>query len=161
MSGTQGPFGRLLEGGSHLSVKFGGVTALQPHHLLIGGNAENIFLDDSAGVCFGNIDIGAVVLGVDCTQVCWRDFIGSVGLEAVQVGLVMDLVNHIEILVGPLASVGGSCLNRCRHLLLRSDVLCIQVLSGRIGTDGSFQVIGTLLITRLRQSGCLTMGCLG
>ena len=77
------PFGRLLEGGSHLSVKFGGVTALQPQHLSIGSNAENTFLDDSAGVHFGNIDIGAVVLAVDCTQVCWHDFIASVGLEAV------------------------------------------------------------------------------
>ena len=81
--GCPGPFGRLLEGCSHLSVKFGGVTTLQPQHLSIGGNTENTFLDDSAGVRFGNIDIGAVVLGVDCTQVCWRDFIASVGLEAV------------------------------------------------------------------------------
>ena len=77
--GHPGPFGRLLEGGSHLSVEFGGVSTLQPQHLSIGGNAEN----DSAGVRFGNIDIGAVVLGVDCTQVCWHDFIVSVGLEAV------------------------------------------------------------------------------
>ena len=81
--GCPGPFGRLPEGSSHLSVEFGGVTALQPQHLSIGGNAENTFLDDSAGVHFGNVDIGAVVLGVDCTQVCWRDFIVSVGLEAV------------------------------------------------------------------------------
>ena len=50
---------------------------------LIGGNVENTFLDDSVRVRFGNIDIGAVVLGVDCTQVCWRDFIASVGLEVV------------------------------------------------------------------------------
>ena len=84
----------------------------------------------SARVCFGNIDIGAMVRGVDCTRVCWHDFIVSVGLEVVQVGLVMDLANNIEILICPLASVGGSHLNRHRHLLLRSDVLCIQVLSG-------------------------------
>ena len=81
--GHLGPFCRLLEGGSHLSVKFGGVTALQPQHLSIGGNAKNTFLDDSAGVRFGNLDIGAVVLGVDGTQVCQHDFIVLIGLEVV------------------------------------------------------------------------------
>ena len=44
--GHPGPFGQLFEGSSHLSVKFGGVTALQPQHLSIGGNAKNTFLDD-------------------------------------------------------------------------------------------------------------------
>ena len=82
-----GPFGRLLEDSSYLFVKFGGVTTLQLQHLLIDANAEDTFLDDSAGVRFGNIDIGTVVLGVDCTWVCWCDFIASVGLEAVQVVL--------------------------------------------------------------------------
>ena len=70
----------------------------------------------------------------------------------------MDLANHVEILIGPLAGVGGSHLNRCRHLLLRSGVLCIQVLSRRIGTDGSFKVTGASLLTRIRQSGRLVMG---
>ena len=91
---------------------------------------KTLFLDDSAGVCFGNVDIGAVVLGVDGTQICWCDFIASVGLEAVQVCLVTDLANDVEVLIGPLASVGGSRLNRHRHLLLRLGVLCIQVLIG-------------------------------
>ena len=81
--GCPGPLCRLLEGGSHLSVEFGGVTALQPQHLSIGGNTKSTFLDDSVGVCFGNLNIGTVVLGVDGTQVCWCDFIASVGLEAV------------------------------------------------------------------------------
>ena len=148
-----GPFGRLFEGGSYLFVEFGGVTALQLQHLSIGANAENTFLDDSAGVCFGNIDIGAVVLGVDCTQVCWRDFIASVGLEAVQVSLVTDLVNHIEILISPLAGVGGSCLNRRRHLLLRLGVLCIQVLSGQIRTNGSFEMTGARFSPDLGRAG--------
>ena len=156
--GHPGPFGRLLEGGPYLFVEFGGVIALQLQHLSIGANAENTFLDDSAGVHFGNIDIGAVVLGVDCTQVCWRDFIASVGLEVVQVGLVMDLANHVKILIGLLAGVGGSRLNRRRHLLLRSGILCIQVLSRGIGTDGSFEMTGASLLTRLRQGGCLVMG---
>ena len=121
-------------------------------------STEDTFLDDSAGVHFGKIDIGAVVHGVDCTKVCWHDFIVSVGLEVVQVGLVMDLANHVEILVGPLAGVGGSRLNRCRHLLLRWGVLCIQVLSGQIGTNGSFEMTGASLLTRLRQGWCLVMG---
>ena len=156
--GCPGPFGRLLEGGSYLFVEFGGVTTLQPQHLSIGADAENTFLDDGARVHFGNIDIGAVVLGVDCTQVCWRDFIALVGLEAVQVGLVTNLVNHVEILVGPLAGVRGSHLNRRRHLLLRSGILCIQVLSGRIGTNGSFEMTGASLLTRFRQGRHLVMG---
>ena len=156
--GHLGPFGRLLEGGSYLFVEFGGVTTLQLQHLSIGTDAENTFLDDSAGVRFGNIDIGAVVLGVDCTQVCWCDFIASVGLEAVQVSLVMDLANHVEILIGQLAGVGGSHLNRRRHLLLRSGVLCIQVLSRRIGTNGSFEMTGASLLTRFRQGRHLVMG---
>ena len=46
-------------------------------------HAKNTFLDDSAGVCFGHLNIGTVVLGVDGTQVCSHDFIASVGLEAV------------------------------------------------------------------------------
>ena len=83
VSGTWDPFANFLEGGSHLSVKFGGVTALQPQHLSIGSNAKNTFLDDSARVRFGNLDIGTVVLGVDGTQVYWCDFIASVGLEVV------------------------------------------------------------------------------
>ena len=70
-------------------------------HCPLGDNAENTFLEDSAGVCFGNLDIGAVVLGVDGTQVCWHDFIASVGLEAVLVSLVTDLANHVEILISP------------------------------------------------------------
>ena len=70
----------------------------------------------------------------------------------------MDLANDVKILIGPLARVGGSCLNRFGHLLLRSGVLCIQVLSGRIGTDGSFEMTRALLLTRLRQGGCLVMG---
>ena len=61
----------------------------------------------------------------------------------VQVSLVMDLVNHVEILVGPLAVVGGSCLNRCRHLLLRLGIICIQVLSRQIETNGSFKMTGS------------------
>ena len=154
-----GPFGRLLEGSSYLFVKFGGVTILQPQHLSIGTNAEDTFVDDSAEVHFGNIEIGAVVHGVDCTRVCWRDFVVSVGLEAVQVGLVTDLANHVKILVGPLASIGGSRLNRCRHLL-RSGVLCIQVLSGQMGTNGSFKMTGASLLTRYRQGRCLVLGAL-
>ena len=78
-----GPLCQLLEGGSHLSVEFGGVTTLQPQHLSIGSNAKNTFLDNSAGVRFGNLNIGTVVLGVDGTQVCWHDFIVSLGLEVV------------------------------------------------------------------------------
>ena len=70
----------------------------------------------------------------------------------------MDLANHVKILVSPLAGVGGSCLNRHRHLLLRPGILCIQVLSGRIGTDGSLKVTRASLLTRLRQSGRLVMG---
>ena len=99
-----------------------------------------------------------MVRGVDCTLVYWCDFIVSVGLEAVQVSLVMDRANHIEILISPLAGVGGSHLNRHRHLLLRLGVLCIQVLSGLIGTNGSFEMTGASLLTRFRQGRHLVMG---
>ena len=119
-----GPFCQILEGGSHLSVEFGGVTALQPQHLSVGGNTKNTYLDDSAGACFGHLDIGTVVLGVDGTQVCWHDFITLVGLEALEVCLVAELANHVKVLLCPLASAGCH-LDRRRPLFLSSGVLCI------------------------------------
>ena len=83
VSGTQDPFADFLKAAPtslsnlEVSLPFSRSTCS------IGGNTKNTFLDDSAGVCFGHLNIGAVVLGVDGTQVCWHDFIASVGLEAV------------------------------------------------------------------------------
>ena len=103
--GCPRPFCRLLEGGSHLSVEFGGVTTLQLQYPLIGSNTEHI-LDDSAGVCFGYLDVVTVVVGVDGTQVSFSHLIASVFLEALKVSLVADLANHVEVLLGPLTGVG-------------------------------------------------------
>ena len=116
VSGARDPIHQLLELGPHLSVELGGVTALLPQDLSIGGHIKNTYLDDSAGVRFGHLDIGAVVLGVDGTQVCWHDLIVSVGLEAVQVSLVAELVDHVKVLIDPLAGVGCH-LDRCHPLL--------------------------------------------
>ena len=100
------PFRQLLEGGSHLSVKFGGVTTLQPQYPSIGSNTKHTLLDDSAGVRFGYLDVVTVVIGVDGTQISFGHLIASVFLEALEVGLVAELTDHVKVLLGPLTGVG-------------------------------------------------------
>ena len=64
------------------------------------------FLDDSAGVRFGHLNVVTVVIGVDFTQISFSHLIASVFLEALKVGLVAELANHVEVLLSPLAGVG-------------------------------------------------------
>ena len=103
---SQGPFRQLLEGSSHLSVEFRGVATLQSQYLSIGSNTEHTFLDDSAEVHSGHLDVVTVVVGIDGTQIFSGHLVASVFLEALEVGLVVDLANYVEVLLGPLAGVG-------------------------------------------------------
>ena len=123
-----GPFHRLLEFGAHFLVKLGGVATFQSEDFAIRRHTEDALLDDHAGVCLGHLDVGAVVLGINHGQVGWVHLVSLIHLEAFQVRFISDLMDDVNIFIGPLTGVRHHLSRRC-PLLLGSDALGIQVFA--------------------------------
>ena len=113
-----GSLGPLLEIGAHLFVKLGGVAALLFEGCTVRCQAEDTLLDDRSGVRLRHFKLGTVVPGIYQGEVSGINFVGTVGLEVLEIRLVTDLMNDIDVIFRSLIWV--RCLGRHRCLLLGS-----------------------------------------
>ena len=92
----------LLEIGAHLLVELGGVTTLLFEGCTVRRHTEDALLDDQSGVRPCHFKVGAVVPGIYRGEVSGINFVGTIGLEVLEIRLVMDLTHDIDVIFGPL-----------------------------------------------------------
>ena len=72
-----------------------------------------------------------MIPGIYRGEVSGINFVGTIGLEALEICLVMDLTYDIDVIFRPLIWVRH--LGRCQRLLLGSGASAgIQILTGRV-----------------------------
>ena len=69
---------------------------------MVRRHAEDTLLDDRSGVRPRHFKVGAVVPGIYRGEVSGINFVGMIGLEALEICLVTDLMHNIDVIFGPL-----------------------------------------------------------
>ena len=80
-----------------------------------------------------HVQVGAVVNGVDAGQVGWVDLVGAVGLETLEVHLVLDLAHNVDVCLAPL--VGRGHLSGCSPFFLGRVLLRLVSRSSADDSD--------------------------
>ena len=86
---------------------------------MVRRHAEDTLLDDRSGVHPCHFKVGAVVPGIYRGEISGVNFVGTVGLEALEIRLVTNLTHDINVVFRPLIWVRH--LGRCQRLLLGSS----------------------------------------